>query len=165
MWAFRLVCLVYVCLAWTPYTWEIISSFRTRLHQAQALTQNQHCDDASDTALIEINRTIYSCSRMELQSILKWLHFFQWEPCHNDHQGVDFVLMLMLGVNWPLRCVYMLWSCSCPSKFIIMSMVMSSLTGRMSLSPILPVKLPVTISTILNFDTHCDGERERSRSM
>ena len=28
----------------------------------------------------------------------------------------------------------------------------------MGLSPILPVKLQVTISTMLNFDGHCDGD-------
>ena len=28
---------------------------RARLHQTSAQTQSQHCDDASDTALIEIN--------------------------------------------------------------------------------------------------------------
>ena len=32
------------------------------------------------------------------------------------------------------------------------------LTGRMGLEPILPVKLSVTISTMLNFDGECDGD-------
>ena len=40
-----------------------------------------------------------------------------------------------------------------------MSMVMGSLTGRMGDRSILPVKLPVTISTMLNFDRDCDGDR------
>ena len=30
------------------------------------------------------------------------------------------------------------------------------MTSRMGLEPILPVKLSVTISTMLNFDGHCD---------
>ena len=47
-----------------------------------------------------------------------------------------------------------------PSKFNIMSMVMGSLTGRMDVSPILPVKLLITISIMLNFDRHCDGDED-----
>ena len=38
------------------------------------------------------------------------------------------------------------------SKFNIKSTVMGSLTGRMGLSPILLDKLPITISTMSNFD-------------
>ena len=45
-----------------------------------------------------------------------------------------------------------------PSKFIIMPMVTGSPTGRMGSIPILPVRLPVTIITMLNFDRHCDGD-------
>ena len=46
----------------------------------------------------------------------------------------------------------------CPSKFNIVPMVTGSLTGRMGLEAILPVKLPVTIDTMLNFDGHSDGD-------
>ena len=49
----------------------------------------------------------------------------------------------------------------CPSKFNIVPMVTGSLTGRMGLEAILPVKLPVTIGTILNFDGHSDGDGDR----
>ena len=45
-----------------------------------------------------------------------------------------------------------------PSKFNIVPMVTGSLTGRMGLEAILPVKLPVTIDTMLNFDEHSDGD-------
>ena len=31
--------------------------------------------------------------------------------------------------------------------------------GRMGLEPILPVKVPATIGTMLNFDGDCDGDR------
>ena len=37
-------------------------------------------------------------------------------------------------------------------------MVTGSLTGRMGLEAILPVKLPVTINTMLNFDGHSDDD-------
>ena len=47
------------------------------------------------------------------------------------------------------------------SKFNIVLMVMGSLTGRMASRPILPVKLSITISTMLNFDGNCDGNRVR----
>ena len=30
--------------------------------------------------------------------------------------------------------------------------------GRMGVQPILPVKVPVTIGTMLNFDGDCDGD-------
>ena len=46
----------------------------------------------------------------------------------------------------------------CPSKFNIVLMVTGGLAGRMGLSPILPVKLSVTIDMMLNFDRHCDGD-------
>ena len=37
-------------------------------------------------------------------------------------------------------------------------MVTDSLTGKMGVRPILPVRLSVTIATMLNFDGHCDGD-------
>ena len=37
-------------------------------------------------------------------------------------------------------------------------MVTGSLTGKMGVRPILPVRLSVTIATMLNFDGHCDGD-------
>ena len=46
----------------------------------------------------------------------------------------------------------------CPSKFNIVPMVTGCLTGRMGLEAILPVKLTVTIDTMLNFDGHSDGD-------
>ena len=45
----------------------------------------------------------------------------------------------------------------CPSKFIVVPIVTGSLTGRKGDRPILPVKLPVTIDIMINFDGHCDG--------
>ena len=39
-----------------------------------------------------------------------------------------------------------------------MSMVTGNLTGRMGDRSILPVKLPVTIDIMFNFDRHCDGD-------
>ena len=45
-----------------------------------------------------------------------------------------------------------------PSKFNIVLMVMGSLTGRMASRPILPIKIPITTDTILNFDGNCNGD-------
>ena len=45
----------------------------------------------------------------------------------------------------------------CPSKFNIMSIVTAILTDRMGDRSILPVKMPVTICTMLNFDGDGDS--------
>ena len=47
-----------------------------------------------------------------------------------------------------------------PSKFNTVSMVTGTLMGRMYLEAILTVKLPVTISTMLNFDGDGNGVRK-----
>ena len=46
------------------------------------------------------------------------------------------------------------------SKFNILSMVMGTLMGNIGLETTLPVKLPVTIGTMLNFDGDCDVDRD-----
>ena len=48
--------------------------------------------------------------------------------------------------------------CLPPSKFNIMSMVTDSLTGKMGLPPILPIKRPITIGTMINLDGDCDDD-------
>ena len=56
--ALRLLYLdIYIKIAVTV-TWSsvsVTSQVRTRLHQASASTQSQHCDNACNIALIEIN--------------------------------------------------------------------------------------------------------------
>ena len=53
----------------------------------------------------------------------------------------------------------MFWARHCHrQRFIIVPMVTDSLTGKMGIRPILPVRLSVTIATMLNFDGHCDGD-------
>ena len=47
-----------------------------------------------------------------------------------------------------------------PSKFDIVLMVMGSLSSRMGDRPILPVKLPITVDLMLNFDRDSDSGRD-----
>ena len=58
-------------------------------------------------------------------------------------------------------CLHILMPCPSPSqsssKFNIVQIVTGSLTGRMGDRPILPVKLPITIDTMLSFDSDGDG--------
>ena len=69
--------------------------------------------------------------------------------------------MTIINPDECFRAVYMFRRrYSARQKFNIMSMVMDSLTGRMGDRPILPVKLPITISTMLNFDGNCYGDRD-----
>ena len=46
--------------------------------------------------------------------------------------------------------------CPSPSKFNIVPMVTGSLTDRLGVQPIQPVRVPVTIGTMLNFAGHGD---------
>ena len=61
--------------------------------------------------------------------------------------------------SFDLRCVYTFRPRSRHRHNARESLTLSQwLTGRIGQSPILPVKLPVTINTMFNFDVHCDGD-------
>ena len=73
--------------------------FKVGLHWASASTLRQHCDDASDTAVIE-NNGVTS----------EWVATLFWSDSNENRiASVVAVLTLMLGVNGALRfslCMY-----------------------------------------------------------
>ena len=96
---------------------------------------------------------VYKCPHIQI---------FQCEKC--CEQMISYVCMSVQGMT--LCCLKVCLHVptpspppsQCMSKFNIVLMVTGSLTGRMGDTSILPVKLPITISTMLNFDGHCDGD-------